>query len=360
MPRCCTPFAATGRQVTIEFRTDRKVARLHDPRRAFALTEIESEVRHDPLTGTTARICHLALRTPPPPDLAAIAAESAAQCPFCAGQVERVTPRFPDELVPGGRLRHADAVLIPNLFPYDDLSAVAVLCAEHFHPMDAMPERLAANGLALARDLTQRAVWSGTDPAYTLVTWNYMPPAGGTQVHPHMQVIVTTTPGNALKRQLEAEQAFLERTGEVFGAALLDAEAGGARWIGARGRTAWLVPYAPTGVLGDAMCVFRGRSTIAELDDADLVDFAAGLSAVLAGFAARGLWSFNLSLLPDAAGVARQRHWLTARLLPRLYLNPKLHVSDASYMQLLLGEPFSMVWPEEVAPDLRARFAGCP
>jgi galactose-1-phosphate uridylyltransferase len=344
---------------TIDFRSEQKLARLHDPRREFALAEIESEVRYDPLTGASARICHFALRAPPPPDLAAIAAESARRCPFCAGEIERVTPRFPDDLVPGGRLRHADAMLFPNLFPYDDLSAIAVLCSEHFQPMDAMPERLAANGLAVARDFMRRAAGrTGTRPAYGIVTWNYMPPAGGTQVHPHMQVIVTTSPGNALARQLAAAGEFVARTGRAFAAALVEAERGGVRWIGERGRVAWLAPFAPTGVLGDAMCVFRDRSTVAELDETDVADFAASLSRVLAGFAARGLWSFNLSLLPDAFDVVPRRHWLTARLLPRFYLNPQLHVSDASYMQLLLGEPFSMQRPEEVAGELRARFAG--
>jgi galactose-1-phosphate uridylyltransferase len=343
---------------TIEFRAEKKHARLHDPRREFALTEVESEVRYDPLTGASARICHFALRAPPLPDLAAIAAESARRCPFCAGEIERVTPRFPDDLVPGGRMRHADAVLFPNLFPYDDLSAIAVLCREHFHPMDAMPERLTANGLAVAREFMRRAAGrTAAGPAYGIVSWNYMPPAGGTQVHPHMQVIVTTSPGNALARQLAAADAYLARTGRTFGSALVAAERDGERWIGERGRVSWLVPFAPTGVLGDAMCVFRERSTVAELDEADIADFAATLSRVLAGFAARGLWSFNLSLLPDAFDASPRRHWLTARLLPRFYLNPQLHVSDASYMQLLLGEPFTMQRPEEVAGDLRARFA---
>ena len=77
---------------------------------------------------------------------------------------------------------------------------------------------------------------------------------------------------------------------------------------------------------------------------------------VLAAFAARGLWSFNLCLMPDAFGAPAAKHWLTARLLPRFYLNPKLYVSDASYLQLLLEERFAMLTPEEVAADLRARF----
>jgi galactose-1-phosphate uridylyltransferase len=341
----------------IEFRTETKRARLHDPRQDFALVEIESEVRRDPLTGDSARICHFAMRAPPPPDLAAIEALSRAACPFCPDKIESITPRFPDELVPGGRLRRGDAVLVPNLFPYDDFSAIAVLCSEHVQPMDAMPERLVVDGLSVARDFmraTAKRVIGRS--AYAIVTWNYMPAAGGTQVHPHMQVIVTATPGNALARQLAAAAAFRARTGHVYAEALVDAERGGVRWIGEQGRVAWLAPFTPTGVLGDAMAVIRGRATLAELDDEDVVDFAASLARVLAAFAARGLWSFNLCLMPDAFDAPERKHWLTARLLPRFYLNPKLHVSDASYLQLLLEERFAMLTPEEVAADLRVRF----
>lgn len=341
----------------IEFRTEAKRARLHDPRKDFALAEIESEVRHDPLTGDTARICHFAMRAPPAPDLAAIDELSRPGCPFCPERIESVTPRFPDDLIPGGRLRRGGATLIPNLFPYDDFSAIAVLCSEHVQRMDAMPERVVVDGLAVARDFMRAAAGRVADrPAYGIVTWNYMPAAGGTQVHPHMQVIVTTTPGNALGRQLAAAAAFRARTGRVYAEVLLEAERQGARWIGDQGRVAWLAPFTPTGVLGDAMAVIRGRATLAELDDADIADFAATLVRVLRAFAARGLWSFNLCLMPDAFGAAPRRHWLTARLLPRFYLNPKLHVSDASYLQLLLEERFAMLTPEEVGSDLRARF----
>jgi hypothetical protein len=43
-------------------------------------------------------------------------------------------------------------------------------------------------------------------------------------------------------------------------------------------------------------------------------------------------------------------------LLPRFYLNPKLHVTDASYLQLLLEERFAMAYPEQTAEMLRAAF----
>jgi galactose-1-phosphate uridylyltransferase len=342
----------------VEFRVRKKIARIHDPRRAFELTEIESEVREDPLTGETSRICHFAFPPRQVPGLAPLAESTRASCPFCPEKIEPVTPRYPEELVPGGRMRRGEAVLFPNLFPYDDVSAIVAMQREHFAPMHALRPDVIADSLLLARDFIARAAagMAGKE-AFGIVTWNYMPPAGGTQIHPHMQVVVTTTPGNAVARMLVASEAYAARTGRAFARDLLDAERDGPRWIGEGGRVAWLAPFAPIGVLGDAMAIFQGRSTIAELDDEDIARFAATLTRILAGFAARGLWSFNLSLLPDRLGASDARHWLTAHVVPRLWLNPRLHVGDASHFQLLLGERFAMLHPEAVAAALRASFA---
>ena len=347
-----------ARRAMIEFRTETKRARLHDPRQDFALAEIESEVRHDPLTGETARICHFAMRAPPAPDLAAIDELSRPGCPFCPERIESDHAALPRRPRSRRAARRGAATVFPNLFPYDDVSGDR-RAVRRALPSDGRHARARRRRRAHRRARFHagrgQPRFAGRD-AYGIVTWNYMPAAGGTQVHPHMQVIVTTTPGNAVGRQLAAAAAFRARTGRVYAEVLLEAERRGPRWIGDDGRVAWLAPFTPTGVLGDAMAVIRGRSTLAELDDADIADFAATLVRVLRAFAARGLWSFNLCLMPDAFGAAPRRHWLTARLLPRFYLNPKLHVSDASYLQLLLEERFAMLTPEEVGSDLRARF----
>jgi galactose-1-phosphate uridylyltransferase len=70
------------------------------------------------------------------------------------------------------------------------------------------------------------------------------------------------------------------------------------------------------------------------------------------------LWSFNLCFFPAAFGAMPDVHWLTAKLLPRFYLNADLHVYDVAYLHLLLEERFAMTRPEEIAPDLRAALAG--
>lgn len=339
----------------VEFRVEKKRARLHDPRRGFAEVEVESEVRYDPLTANSARICHFAHSGTRPPDLASIAAATRDDCPFCPERIEAVTPRFPEDFVAGGRLRHGGAVLFPNLFPYDDVSGIAAMCAEHFIAMDAVPEQVVVDGLTAARDFLRLAVGRvAGDAAYGIVTWNYMPASGGSQVHPHMQVVATSNPGNALRRELAAAAEWRARRGAAYADELVAAERDGPRWIGEEGGVAWLAPFAPSGLLGDAQALFAGRSAVTDLADADIAAFARGLARVLRGFAAQGLWSFNLCLMPDASGRESRRHALSARLLPRFYLNPRLHVSDVAYMHLLLEERFSMTYPEEIAARLRA------
>ena len=346
-------------QAPIEFRVTKKIARLHDPRKAFELVAIESEVRTDPLTGDTARICHFAFPARERPELDALAASTAQSCPFCPQRIEAVTPRFAESLVPGGRLRRGEALLFPNLFPYDDVSAIVAMSQAHFLPMDALPAAIIADALKLAREFIQRAVRTLPGPrSWGIVTWNYMPPAGASQVHPHMQVIVTDAPGNALRRELQAEARFLERHGVPYAQALDAAErAQGERAVLRDGALAWSVPFCPVGMLGDAEARIAGRSTLGECSEAEIDALARTLSRLCAAYARLGLWSFNLTLFPDAEQERSGRHWLTARLLPRFYLHPQLHNSDVAYLQLLLGEKFGMVYPEAHAAALRQQLA---
>ena len=338
----------------IEFKAVKKRARVHDPRRNFELVESESEVRYDPLTGESSRICHFAYPKRELPDLSALAEATRGNCPFCPAAVERVTPRYPDELIAGGRMRRGEAVLAPNLFPYDDVSAIVVLSKTHYLPVDRFPAERIADGLKLGRELVRATAptLAGRE-AYGIVTWNYMPPAGASQVHPHFQVIVTDTPGNALRRELDAEERFLRRYGRPYAADLMDAERGGARWLGEEEGIACWTPWCPLGVLGGVQAVFAHRATLTACTDPEIAAFAGLLARLLAAYAALGLWSFNLTLLPDAERERSGRHRLVARLWPRFYLHPNLHNSDIAYLHLLLGERFAMVSPERHAQELR-------
>jgi UDPglucose--hexose-1-phosphate uridylyltransferase len=345
---------------TLEFRKEIKQGRYYDPRRNFELSTIASEIRYDPLTGDSGRICHFTLTATVPPDLQELAARTAVNCPFCPENVLRVTPRFPENLLPEGRLQYGGAVLFPNLFPYDDISAVAAISERHFLSLEDIPIQVIEDGVGIAREFFRRIeirCRDETEPGYGIVTWNYLPPAGGTQVHPHIQVTYTSNPGNRLRRELAAEYAYREHHGCTYLAELLAAEREeGVRWLGTSGSVQWYVPFTPTGLLGDCVGVFPERATLSELSDRDIRDCAEGLQRVLRGFSTLGLWSFNLTFFPDRHGASAASHWLNVRVVPRLYLNPVTHVPDVSHLQLLLEEHFAMAYPEETAARLRTVF----
>lgn len=225
----------------------------------------------------------------------------------------------------------------------------------HFVPMHALGADRIADALLLARDfIASAAAQVAGGEAYGIVTWNYMPPSGASQVHPHLQVIVTDTPGNALRRELAAETRFFERHGTPWPQALLAAErAAGERLVLEEGPVTWWVPFCPVGMLGDAQALVCDRATLTECNEDEIRAFARTLARLAAAYARLGHWSFNLTLFPDAEGAARGRHWLGARFLPRFYLHPQLHNSDVAYLQLLLGEKFAMVHPESHAAALR-------
>ncbi|GGC73097.1 hypothetical protein [Undibacterium terreum] len=149
--------------MSISFKAEKKFSSLLDPRRQFDPAQIESEIRYDPLTQDTARICHFSGVVPQAEDMSALLESTRPHCPFCESQVGRITPKFTDEFLHGfgaqgtmvadGRLVRGEATLFPNLFPYDEISAIAAVSHAHAFDAKAMPSGLIAETIKLARDI---------------------------------------------------------------------------------------------------------------------------------------------------------------------------------------------------------------
>ena len=108
------------------------------------------EVRTDPLTGMTA-VASAGLEAKEEMFLGktdwdyaeALAARTREGCFFCPEKVLEATPRYPDELVPGGRLEHGGALVFPNLFPLAAVHAVVTFPERHYlRPSEFTPELL--------------------------------------------------------------------------------------------------------------------------------------------------------------------------------------------------------------------------
>lgn len=340
----------------VKFRRMQKQSRFLDPRQDFAEARIENEIRFDPLTGRTGRIAHFALPPLTPPDLEEMARISLERgCPFCPDWLEKITPRFPADLIPEGRLHRGEATVIPNLSPYDQHSALTIMSRQHLLRLPDFTPDLLANAFGLSLEYFRRV--DPGPPSFSLMNWNYFPPSGGSQLHPHLQLYVTDTPGNLLLAEIQASEKYYQENGGNFWADLIQAEKeAGERYVGQTGEVTWLVSYVPIGILGDVQAVFPRRGTLAELTADDLQAFSDGLVRVFRYFHDRGMYSFNLAFYPgppEGAG----RFWVHARVVPRFSVQPVLHASDVNTLQYLYDEPVTMIWPEEVTAGLKPYFA---
>jgi len=335
----------------IHFERQQKFARYLDPRTGYQEKTIACEIRRDPLTGRSGRVAHgLGFRIQPL-DVAPLVAASKPSCPFCPDRLFKVTPKFPSEIVPEGRLQRGEAVVFPNLVPYDEHSAVTVMSQEHYVPPGAFTHAQLFDAFRVSQDYLH-AVHRHSQTPYPLVFWNYFPASGGTQIHPHLQILATDTPGSAIEEELRCSSHYYREHGRSYWEDLLvEEERLEERWVGRGVHSAWMTSFVSRSLLADTLILFPEIQTFLELTDEGLDEFCRGLGQALGHLASQGVYSFNLAWFSGVVG--SQEMCLHARLSPRLYLTQSIWGTDTTSLQHLYQEHFMVQTPEVVAAGLR-------
>jgi galactose-1-phosphate uridylyltransferase len=327
-----------------------------DPNNNMARKSIPSEIRKDPLTGRTSRICHFMPLKWEKPDFDQLVAGTKEYCPFCPDKVMQVTPCFPEEIVPEGRMVLDDKVLFPNIAPYDSLSACATLGDRHFIPMtDFEPERLADAFKLTIKFFHQIDKINHPEAVYYLVSWNYMPASGSTLIHPHLQVFASAYAPNQLREELLAADRYQKTNGTNYWDDLVQAEkTAKKRFLGRIGRSNWMTVFAPLGVAGDVVAVVDDTRSTLDLRDDDLTDLASGLNNLMAAYDKMGIYNFNVSFFPGAA----EDHFTRFHLVfsPRSYFSQALGTPDVAALRNLGNEGVCMAFPEDINKILIAEF----
>ena len=327
-----------------------------DPNDNLARRSIPNEIRRDPLTGRTARICHFRELIWKKPDLDQLVAGTESWCPFCPDKVFKVTPCFPEEIIPEGRMTLGDKVLFPNIAPYDRLSAVATLGDRHYIPMTEIEPGRIADGFRLAiKYFRHLENLQHPESVYHLISWNYMPASGSSILHPHFQVFASAFAPNFLREKLEAAWDYAEKHGSNYWDDLVAAEKATAkRYLGEIGRTQWLTVFAPLGAVGDVTAVVPNISSTLQLTDQDLDDLALGLTKLMAAYDRMGIYNFNMSFFSGAVKDKHARFHLV--FSPRIYFNPSIGTPDVAALGRLFGESVCMGFPEEINGLLKVEF----
>jgi UDPglucose--hexose-1-phosphate uridylyltransferase len=340
--------------MSILFKKISSSARILNPFKGHTLDEMPFEIRSDPLTGETGRIFHLPFKAQKPNLEETVRVSRELFCPFCPDVLEKSTPAFPDEIIPGGRLKVGAASVIPNLVPFDRYAGVAILSGEHYLAMEnlkcqTMRDAFAASLLFLKRihDIDPRI-------GYFSINWNYMPPAGSSIVHPHLQPNAGEVPTNQLRLQLEGARKYADENRRDYWADFMEAEkASGERYVGEIGSTFWVMNFLPMGFLPDLSCIFTQCRSLSDLCEEDLNPFLEGLTNVLCYFREENVFSFNVALF----AVRKAGHFLVnTRVCPRLLPRP-IGNSDIACPQMLHRESFTIYPPEEVSAKVREVFS---
>ena len=340
----------------LAFRRERLENTFLDPRDGFRPRTEVLEVRFDPLTGRTAHVAHLGAIRPVPLSWAEVDVPARrVHCPFCPERREAATPCFPPDLIPEGRLSRGEALVVPNIAPYDQVSAITILTHRHLVPMTDFTESQLVDALTVTLDFLRRVRPRLSSTAAALLCWNYMPPSGGGLVHPHVQSLVTHFPGNLYRAELDAAADYARRTGRSYWRDLVEAELqAGERYIGCTGRGHWLAAFAPVGTIGEILGVFPDVETVEAYDESLCRETARAFRRLFRFFETCGASSFNAALCFAPAGWSGWcAYW---RVVPRTYLNNEEKPADANVFQVVLREPVSSVVPEDLCRAARPFF----
>ena len=335
----------------IQFRREEITTTFLDPGTGFSPATHHMEFRYDPLTQRRVRLAHMGAISPLPLDLSSY--ENAGFCPFCPSHRENVTPKFLPEFLPQGRLAQGEALLVPNISPYDQYSALVIMSQGHILPLEDLTITRLTDSLDLACWLLSAIREKEKGLLYEYLGWNYMPPSGGALIHPHLQVLAGHTPPDP--SELEGALDFIKRTARGYYQAYVEKEIQiGERYLGHVGEGHWLSAFAPFGVLGEYMCVFPSVYSVKDFTPEHRRDFASGLQKLFQFFKAEGIFSFNVAFL---FGPPDQKFYpVHMRIIPRTFLNTKECAGDANMLQMLLQNPLCTIWPEDTCKRAKPFF----
>ena len=258
-------------------------------------------------------------------------------CPFCGESLTSATPFFPD----GRRIHVGESVTFPNLYPFAEWHTVTVISRDH-RVSSFSTEQLIDAFTGQLESLR------GHD-GYASINWNFLPSAGASLAHPHLQGLVDFQPSPLAARYLEGSEEYRKEHGRRYGDDLRMAGREAGRIL-MDGEILWLAHPVP---LGEKE--IRGILPVSHLSGLGpfLGDLAKGLLDVIAFYEKLGTHAFNFSLFFDREGCD---HGFSAfcSIIARINPNP-LSLSDSAFMERLHLEPVILTMPEELARMYREK-----
>jgi UDPglucose--hexose-1-phosphate uridylyltransferase len=251
-------------------------------------------------------------------------------CPFCQDAVFSVTPTFPN----GSRLTRGESVTFPNLFPFGEGHVVTVITREH-------------TVVEFTRQQITDALHSQVDAlrlanGYASINWNFLPSAGASLVHPHMQGLSDSRPSHIVDCYITASEKYRRQHGRNYWDAVADEEKSSDRFLFGE-EMLWFAHAVPVGERE-----VRGLLPISTIDEMEsYVDLVAqGILEIISLYRKLGTYAFNMSLFFDKKGNDHGFRTFCS-MISRINPNPS-STSDSAFMERLHLEPVILTLPEDI------------
>ena len=326
---------------------------LLDPRRRFQLVGQKIELRRDPITGLWTRInIERAIRfkeTMAKPSEESLKREAShAKCPFCSEKVEIATPKYPCTLIKEGRIKRGEAILFPNLHPFAKYHAVVTLSRDHFLELHKLGEERLLDALWVARYFYMIVREKEPEYRYLLINLNYLPPAGASIVHPHLQVVIEDHPTNLLAlAEMKAREYSEKYRSNIIHNYISTERDLKERYLFGTEHSEWTASFAPL-ANGEVIGIIRD-AFFRDMNEERLADVSHDLFKVISAYS---------KLFPQRGINMTLAYCADDMILPhvRIVVRPNMsdrYVNDRGFMEVLHREVVVEMAPENVALLLR-------
>ena len=346
----------------IEFYKHIQNSTIHNPMMDKQLDTQALEIRKDPLTGAQSvfnpRLEDKVSMFYEKSDTALIeklAEASRANCFLCGDTWKEITPTYPKDLIPEGRIQVGKAVLFPNIFPVAQIHAVIRVGDKHYVPLSEFDLQTVEDAFETSLELARKLIAAGMNVRYLTVNGNYLGPAGASIAHPHFQVVGGDVPFTYIEKIINLSRQYFQKHGTCYWSDLVDLEKEKKeRYIGTTGSVEWLASFSPSGT-NEVIGVMPKRDQFLELDRNDVSGMARGLVNVLSGYAEMGISTFNFSVYSGPLGERDDSFRCFIRIISRqnVYENYR---TDDYFLQKLLDNELILTPPEILAKNLHSHF----
>ncbi len=312
------------------------------------------EIRANPVTGRTSRVTFSRIgeretgtdSLPKPPPFAG----DTYLCPFCRPSLQSKTPGLLKELTPDGRLVRGGSVLFPNLFPYGAYSAVSLFDDTHFVEIGTASQDSYTNSFLNCADYLQRVLAHDREAVYMAITQNHLPAAGGSLLHPHLQIQADRVSSNHHRfLRAKADGYFVENSSLLFSDYLYHEKRAADRYIGNTGGWEWMAAFAPEGFF-EIWGILPGVTSLSQVTSDNWKDLSRGVLNTQRFYRSLCRNSYNLGLLLIEDGTSRLE--LRVVIIVRSNYAPWVR-NDHTGFEVMLGDMATFTAPEETAAGAR-------